>query len=308
MKSLSTNNHWYAALGFVMVFVLVTIPAALHFRGRVLRRPRAEAQTTGPEDSTMNMDQQLEAGLNELSGLIDVATVRDAHLLADSYTLGFSRLALSNGRATQQLVASTEPQTAFATARAAFEAGQDAAYMACSQSEYDIRAALAYTLELVECEDLRRRWFEAGTDYGYPTDDKGMTVEEVVNSDAIVLEADHPERASELRDALVEAREKDRFKRHWSGTGRNALNRLLAECDKRLAGMAQVGDAFYGYLSVQSHPRLRHWYDKLSLTSDNKIVVQSNEASHDLPLGMALVATELARYAIRRAGLSSTIA
>jgi hypothetical protein len=159
------------------------------------------------------------------------------------------------------LVESLFPRASYVNARAAFEAAQDALLLVSDEKSYDDNGALAYCIELVEHQDLQQRWKDASAQWNILKDLMGrITPEELIEKEAADLDKLAAGTADRFRHALAEARKPRRAHRHWSGMSRREISEALEKRIPAAKGIGAGGDAFYGMLSVQAHPRVRSWY------------------------------------------------
>jgi hypothetical protein len=159
---------------------------------------------------------------------------------------------------------------------------------------------LAYAIELVELEDLQQRFLRADVAAGYKKQRLRLakTPEDVITADAADYDRRIPGKGDFLKAALAEARKPRRARKHWSGLSRKEVGRQVAEEHPDIRIIYEVGDNFYGYLSVNTHPRLRWAFEPRSLAGNNAIVVATREVDRALPLDLALAAMTLAVAAL----------
>jgi len=69
-----------------------------------------------------------------------------------------------------------------------------------------------------------------------------------------------------------------------------------------IAGLRQGGDAFYGMMSVQSHPRLRSWSEFRSIRADGSLQAVPGDEHVSLPIGLAAFAVQLTKIALATRG------
>jgi len=249
------------------------------------------------------LDDFREEVLSELAKLdeqLEKFKPRTAHYFADLVLHGYARDASTNVHATLLIVDSAWPRAAYATARAAYEAAQDALLLSSDAPAYDANGALAYAIELVEHEELRARWDSAGDEFGIARDESPHTTpEQIVDQEVQVLETMHPGGGSALLEALGEARKSGRAKQHWANKGRREIARTIEERMPKLKGTATVGDAFYGFMSVQAHPRLRGWSEQRSLTPDGILQAEPADMHRTFPIGLTLISLRLLMLAMK---------
>jgi hypothetical protein len=229
---------------------------------------------------------------------------RADHRFADVVAHAFLREVVEFSRSTRALTRSRNPRTAYATARVAFEAAQDLAFL-CSKSEsYEERAALVHASELVEMEDLQERFRRADVAAEYS---KGRLAqlpspEDAIERDASALDKRKAGAGAILRAALKEMRKPNRARKHWSGLSRKAIGRELAQEHPDIKLVYEVGDNFYGYLSINTHPRLRWTIEPRLFARNNTVVVQRRAVDRTLPLDLAGAAIVLAIAALTWSG------
>jgi hypothetical protein len=201
--------------------------------------------------------------------------MRDGHAIADLVLHGYASDVVQQCRATFCLADSKWPRTSYATARSAFEAAIDMLLLVSEPSEFDRTGALAYAIERVETEQLRQRFLAADIEGGFDDDTfDSITPEEAAETDAVYCDRKKPGTGDLVRHALVEAREPGRAKKHWSGLGMRGRSERIQARMPNVGGIAMAGDAFYGYMSVQAHPRLRAGADQRSLTDDGTLRIK----------------------------------
>ena len=243
------------------------------------------------------------ADLNALLGEIerDLAQYepRDAHLLADTVLHGFGTDVAIHTRAVLSLRASKSPRAAYANARAAFEAAEDMVLLATEANNYDRTGALAYTIELVEVDALQARFVAADGAVGVARELEGSpSPEEIVAEDAREAESVRAGAGAELLDALAKARRGGRAKKHFSALTRKEIADELGKRLPGIVGLAAIGDAFYGFLSVQTHPRLRAWAEAIGRGEAGALEREPHERDALFPVSLTWVAVKLARLAL----------
>jgi hypothetical protein len=243
---------------------------------------------------------EFESKLRSLRNVLGRYRARRRFPFADMFAHAYLRDVVEFSRATAQLAKSRAPRTAYSAARVAFEAAQDLAYLCSVVAEYEGRAALAYVFELVELEELQERFARADKAAGYSRGRVRLdrTPEQIVEADAQAYERRSPGQGRLLRDALVAARKRGRARRHWSGLSRNELGRRIGQEHPEISIVADLGDNFYGYLSVHTHPRLRWVYEPRSLARNSAIVVASRTVDRELPTDLADAAMTMAIAAL----------
>jgi hypothetical protein len=205
--------------------------------------------------------------------------VRSRHPIADVLAHAYASDVLAHAEATLVLAAGEWPATAYVTARAAFEAAQDLAYLAATPSDYDRRAVLAYVIEMVETEELLPRVARANTAMGLQRGTADWSPERIVARECRSVEVLAPGHALLLKEALAEARKPRRTRIHWSGyRGRGLLGQAIAQEQPAWKAMESAGDAFYGHASTQSHPRLRAWHRRRRVARNRVLLVQSPQS------------------------------
>lgn len=246
----------------------------------------------------------LDKHLGTLRRVVGNYRVRSAHMLADSLAHAYAVLVRDHASATRRLARSPYPYTAYATARAAFEAAQDLGYLASLPAEYDARAALAYAIELVETEELQTRAAIADAAAGLPPGRArtSLTPEQAIARDAVAADRQVPGSGQSLRDALAEARIKNRAKRHWSDLSRRDLGRQLATEHPEASAVNELGDFFYGVASVRTHPRLGVGYQRRRLAGNNALVIGRRGVDGQVARSLAAAAVVLALDALRWSG------
>jgi hypothetical protein len=251
----------------------------------------------------------LNSTLATLDGMLAEYTPRNPHYVADLILHGFARDVSTHVHATILVADSNYPRAAYANARSAFEAAQDAALLASDTENYDINGALAFCVEQVEHEALQKRWEDAAAEWGIVKDRTGrMSPEELIEKESRELDSLCPGAAQLLRTALIEARAPRRAQKHWSGKSRAAISKLLEKRMPSFKGIAAGGDAFYGMMSVQSHPRLRAWSELRSIRPDGSLHAEPGSEHSSLPIGLAAFAVQLTIVALAtRLGDSSAI-
>ena len=226
---------------------------------------------------------------------------RPDHLVSDIVLFGFCH---DTSDCVSAVLEQSQPslyRTSYLLARGAFEASQDALLLAGDSDNYDRNGALAYAIELVELEQLQNRWKKPGEEWGTPELLlRPFTPPEVtVESEIPRLEAVSAGSSVHLTSAIVEARRKNRTHQHWSGLSRKKIAErivyLVDDIDERTA---EAADAFYGMLSVHSHPRLRAWTRKFGQSESGALRFEGNPHDEFLPLGFSLVAAIQAVHAL----------
>ena len=241
----------------------------------------------------------LDSALASLDDALTKYTPRKPHYMADLVLHGFARDVSTQVHATVLTVDSHYPRASYANARAAYEAAQDAVLLASEPDSYDINGALAYCVELVEHEELQRRWKDAAAVWGIVKDKSGrISPEGLIEKESAELEAFAAGASQLLRNALNEARKPRRAKQHWSGKNRNDIAKLLQERMPVFRGLAAGGDAFYGMMSVQTHPRVRSWSEQRSIRLDGSLQAEAGSEHSSLPVGLALFAIQLTMIAL----------
>lgn len=253
------------------------------------------------------------SGLNSTLATLDLVlaqyTPRNPHYVADMVLHGFARDVSTHVHATILVAGSNYPRAAYANARSAFEAAQDAALLASDTGSYDVNGALAFCVEQIEHEALQKRWEDAAAEWGIVKDKSGrISPEELIEKESAELDRLSQGAAQLLRNALIEARKPRRAKKHWSGKTRAEISRLLQQRMLPFKGLAAGGDAFYGMMSVQSHPRLRAWSELRSIRPDGSLHAEPGPEHSSLPIGLAAFAVQLTTVALAtRLGDSSAL-
>jgi hypothetical protein len=248
---------------------------------------------------------RLSQSVNALKRALDSFTPRDAHMIADVMLDAFARDVANQAVAVLALVdGAAPPRVAYPNARAAFEAAQDALLLATAGDVYDADGARAYVAELIETEQLQRRWLAASEVWDLtPPEDLGETPEQVVDIDSAICDRLAPGSGDALRTALKEARRARRLPHHWSTLSRR---QIVDAIEARLPDLtlARTADAFYGYLSVQSHPRLRAWSESRELDEHGRLRVRSeaDHAAFAADLTFTAVMLALRALGVHRAG------
>ena len=102
---------------------------------------------------------------------------------------------------------SAYPRASYANARAAYEAAQDAVLLASDPAAYNSSGAIALCVELVEHEELQKRWDDACAEWGIKKDrTKRLSPESLIEAAAAQLDEMRSGSAQLLRNALLEAR------------------------------------------------------------------------------------------------------
>lgn len=238
----------------------------------------------------------LRGHLDRLASVLTTYKARDEHFLGDHIVFAYAQQVRECSEGAILLCRSDIPHSAWSVARAAFEAAQDLAYLSSRQEEFDKRAALARTIELVEEEDVRRRFTDADIAAGYGANRlfTTLTPEQVVKEDAVFIEESNAAAARLLRESIIEARTKGRAKKHWSGFSRKRLGEQIAIEHPEIAIVDKVGDCFYGVASMHSHPRILYAYRGAETQPDNSIMLRSPDADKTLPMDLSKAAVVLA--------------
>lgn len=197
--------------------------------------------------------------IDSTAAIIDSHRIRERHQFADLMVQGFARYALDAAESVCVLIESDRVHFGvFPCARAAFEAAQDALYLA-STPEYDKEGVSAYVFERFE-----RALTAARFKIGFPArstepDDVGFeSVRDELVDDAKRLhtrEVDlaallHIE-ASRWREAFV----KKKIPSHWSAKSRRQLADLMVR-EGLFAEYSARFNALYSAMSGLAHPRL----------------------------------------------------
>jgi len=116
-------------------------------------------------------------------------------------------------------VESAYPRASYANARAAYEAAQDAVLSASDPAAYNSSGAIALCVELVEHEELQKRWDDACAEWGIKKDrTKRLSPESLIEAAAAQLDEMRSGSAQLLRNALLEA--KSRAEQSSTGPGK----------------------------------------------------------------------------------------
>lgn len=207
----------------------------------------------------------LDALLSETRSLIESFRLREAHFAADLAMVGYATSAWDSAKSAEVLLRSTDLSVgAFVCARAAFEAGEDAALLA-SDPAYDDAGASARVHEVFEYAFERSRWDAVfpGNPTAFPDPDFAQTTQQA-ESFAADLDAVVPGSGEAIRKAILHwqprfqnaARKGGATPLHWSGLGRK---RIAEEIARRLGQpeLASQLSLLYSMLSRYAHPRLR---------------------------------------------------
>ncbi len=243
---------------------------------------------------------ETEQVLAQLQNAIDGFRPRDEHLLADVMLFGYCRDAADALRALLILSPSDATRSAYLPARAAFEAAQDALLLIADPDRFDANGALAYAIELVETQELQDRWIAAGKDWEVPPPVEDFhTPEQIVEEEVRAIDAVAPGMGAHLNQAFAEAREPGRAKRHWSGRSRKQISEQIQELLGAKAGVASTADAFYGMLSVQSHPRLRAWAQPVRKNESGTLAAKASPVHETFTVALGFVAGKMALLALK---------
>lgn len=234
--------------------------------------------------------------------LLDVATAAfkpsESQPLADMVLRTLAQGVSDQVHATQAVLRSRRPRAANVNARAAFEGAMDMLLLIGEGEGINRAAALVYALEQVETEELRARFRAVDVAMGIAREPPASpTPEEVVLADAEAFEQQAPGHGTLVSDALREARQPKRTRRHWSNLSRKEI---AAEVERRhpsIAGIATLGDALYGFASMHSHPRLRVW----SETGDGlggDPLRRSRTADELFPVDLSTISADFARMVL----------
>lgn len=247
---------------------------------------------------------RLEPALAHLATSASAWRVRPARQLADAFVRLCADDVVDYARATLTLSATAEAHTAFATARAAYEAGQDALLAACrGEGGYDRAGALAYAASFVETERLRERLRAGGKAYGHELSVAGRrTAADAAEAEAERLDGEHDGSGALLREAFATVlATPGAYRRHWSTKPRNQIGEEIDAATPDGALKAQAMDALYGLLSQQAHPGFKSNARQYDRHDDGTITLAHDGRDPADALRLAELAVILCLDALARA-------
>lgn len=191
------------------------------------------------------------------------------------------------------------PRAAVANARAALEASIDMLVLVSEPSLYDERGAFMRVCELLLNEDNRKYAERAALAQGSTIPNVAdMSPDEAVTRDAEQWEVHQPGITVTYKRVLAQARQKQRWKYHWSGLGNFAA--LAEHIEKKNAapgGFKEMATAWFRILSHAVHPSPRTGRRSLDYTTGRPLL-GPKENDDALPLAAARWACDHAVTAI----------
>lgn len=246
--------------------------------------------------------------LRELRTLLDSYRVRPGFYLGDIPLFLHSQDVCENCNATLILRDSAVGRTAFAVARAAFEAALEMALLAMHESGYLHAGADMTAYSHCDTENLRTSWaavLRSVNPLSESLDELG-TADEEIDRDIEFLNKHSPTESSILRAAYDEMRRKykpkNRVLPHWSGL--SSVHQRIHKIENVLAaiGMSEeLVKSMYSMMSVHTHPSLtlRNTEQELNpATGRLKTISQDNHSF--LLVSFAYIAARMASYVLRK--------
>jgi hypothetical protein len=235
----------------------------------------------------------LHQALAELEATADSFVIRSGHQLADAFVRLCAADVIDYARASLTLSEGSEAHTAFATARAAYEAAQDVAYVASRDAAaYDEAGALAYVVNFFETVRLRDRLQKGGEENEIELSTEGRTtVAQVVAQEVERLNALSPGSGDTLQAAFdaVLASEKS-YRKHWSRLQRPQMAEKIHEAWPDSGLTPKAMDALYGKLSVIAHPGFKSHLRRYTIREDGTLELVADHRNPDEALRLALLA------------------
>lgn len=226
--------------------------------------------------------------------------VAPEHFVADSALFGLAIDVLEQSLAVQLLRDSEVPRAAFANARAAFEAGQDALYLTSDESRYDDYGCLARVHELNEDERIVDRFKQAQAEDEPPLAEF-RPAQAVVDEEAAAWDRVVPGSGDCLRRAFETFHARPgQQKKHWTGLNRGDIALAVADQLAAESGVGEMYNAMYGSLASQSHPRMRVNQRAIESESDGAFLAASKPEDRVAPGSAATFGCISALVALKR--------